>query len=135
MNIGKQEGRGVPKTKGGSWDSRAQIIQKKGRFGNQEVIDVKGDAFSRTLGVFHSAQPTFRSVNPEFGEVAAEKIVVESKSQRFDADGGSVLDSADLEFSDAAPTGGGEGGGEIRSKEKKMEGDRGKGQKEEQKRS
>ena len=69
------------------------------------MIDVKGYAFSRTLGVFHSAQPTFRSVNPEFGEVAAYKIGVESKSHRFDADGGSVLDSADLEFSDAAPTG------------------------------
>ena len=71
MNIGKEQGGGVPKTKGGSWDSRAQIIEKKGRFGDQEVIDVKGYAFSRTLGVFHSAQPTFRSVNPEFGEVAA----------------------------------------------------------------
>ena len=45
MNIGKQEGGGVPKMKGGSWDSRAQIIKKKGRFGDQEVIDVKGDAF------------------------------------------------------------------------------------------
>ena len=46
-----------------------------------------------------------------------------------------MLDSADLEFSDAAPTGGGEGGWEIRDKEKKMEGNRGKGQKEEHKRS
>ena len=45
MNIGKEQGGGVPKTKGGSWDSRAQIIEKKGRFGDQEVIDVKGDAF------------------------------------------------------------------------------------------
>jgi hypothetical protein len=69
------------------------------------VIDVKGYTFPRALGVFHSAQPTFRSVNPKFGEVAAKKIGVESKSHRFDADGGTVLDSADLEFSDAAPTG------------------------------
>ena len=45
MDIGKQQRGGVPKTKGGSWDSRAQIIEKKGRFGDQEVIDVKGDAF------------------------------------------------------------------------------------------
>ena len=71
MNIGKEQGRGVPKMKGGSRYSWAQIIEKKGRFGDQEVIDVKGDAFPRTLGVFHSAQPTFRSVNPEFGEVSA----------------------------------------------------------------
>jgi hypothetical protein len=34
-------------------------------------IDVKGNAFPRALGVFHSAQPTFRTVNPEFGEVSA----------------------------------------------------------------
>jgi len=71
VNIGKQQRGGVPKMKGGSRDSGAQIIEKKGRFGNQEVIDVKGNAFPRALGVFHSAQPTFRSVNPEFGEVAA----------------------------------------------------------------
>jgi hypothetical protein len=45
VNIGKEQGGGVPKTKGGSRDSRAQIIEKKGRFGDQEVIDVKGDAF------------------------------------------------------------------------------------------
>ena len=31
MNIGKEEGGGVPKTKGGSWDSGAQIIEIKGR--------------------------------------------------------------------------------------------------------
>ena len=71
MNIGKQEGGGVPKMKGGRWDSWAQIIEKKGRFGDQEVIDVEGNAFPRALGIFHSAQPTFRSVNPEFGEVSA----------------------------------------------------------------
>ena len=33
MSIGKEQGRGVPKMEGGSWDSRAQIIEKKGRFG------------------------------------------------------------------------------------------------------
>lgn len=44
-----------------------------------------------------------------------------------------MLDSADLEFSDAAPTGRGERCREIGDKEKKMEGDRGKSQKEEQK--
>ena len=71
MNIGKEQGRGVPKAKGGSGDSWAQIIEKKGRFGDQEVIDVKGNTFPRALGVFHSAQPTFRTVNPKFGEVAA----------------------------------------------------------------
>ena len=71
MNIGKEQGGGVPKTKGGSWDSWAQIIEEKSRVGDQEVIDVKGDAFSGALGVFHSTQPTFRSVNPEFGEMSA----------------------------------------------------------------
>ena len=71
VNIGKEEGGGVPKMKGGRWDPRAQIIEKKGRVGDQEVIDVKGDASARAFGVFHSAQPTFRSVNPEFGEVSA----------------------------------------------------------------
>jgi hypothetical protein len=35
------------------------------------MIDVEGNAFSGALGVFHSAQPTFRAVNPEFGEVSA----------------------------------------------------------------
>ena len=70
MNIGKEEGGGVPKMKGGRWDSWAQIIEKKGRFGDQEVIDVKGDASARAFGVFHSAQPTFCTVNPEFGEVS-----------------------------------------------------------------
>ena len=48
-----------------------QIIEKKGRVGDEEVINVKRDAFSGALGVFHSAQPTFRTVNPEFGEVSA----------------------------------------------------------------
>jgi len=64
VNIGKEEGGGVPKMEGGSRDSRAQIIEKKSRVGDEEVIDVKGDAFSGALGVFHSAQPTFRPVNP-----------------------------------------------------------------------
>ena len=71
VNIGKEEGGGVPKMEGGSRDSRAQIIEEKSRVGDQEVIDVKGDAFSGALGVFHSTQPTFRSVNPEFGEMSA----------------------------------------------------------------
>ena len=71
MNIREEEGGGVPKMKGGSRDSRSQIIKKKSRVGDQEVIDVKGDAFSGALRVFHSAQPTFGSVNSEFGEVAA----------------------------------------------------------------
>ena len=105
MNIGKKEGGGVPKMKGGRWDPRAKIIEKKGRVGDEEVIDVKGDAFSGALGVFHSAQPTFRSVNPEFGEVSAQKIGVESKSHRFDAEGRAVLNAADFECSDAGPTG------------------------------
>jgi hypothetical protein len=71
VNIGKKEGGGVPKMKGGRWDPRAKIIEKKGRVGDQEVIDVKGDASARAFGVFHSAQPTFCTVNPEFGEVSA----------------------------------------------------------------
>ena len=71
VNIGKEERGGVPKMKGGRWDSWAQIIKKKGRFGDQEVIDVKGDASARAFWVFHSAQPTFCTVNPEFGEVTA----------------------------------------------------------------
>jgi len=64
VNIGKEEGGGVPKMEGGSRDSRAQIIEKKSRVGDEEVIDVKGDAIARAFGVFHSAQPTFRPVNP-----------------------------------------------------------------------
>ena len=71
VNIGKKEGGGIPKMEGGSRDSWAQIIEEKSRVGDQEVIDVKGDAFSGALGVFHSTQPTFRSVNPEFGEMSA----------------------------------------------------------------
>jgi len=71
MNIRKEERGGVPKMKGGSRDSWSQIIKKKSRVGDQEVIDVKGDAFSGALRVFHSAQPTFGSENSEFGEVAA----------------------------------------------------------------
>jgi len=105
VNIGKEEGGGVPKMEGGSRDSRAQIIEKKSRVGDEEVIDVKGDAFSRALGVFHSAQPTFCTVNPEFGEVSAQKIGVESKSHRFDTEGRAVLNAADFECSDAGPTG------------------------------
>jgi hypothetical protein len=69
------------------------------------VIDVKGDAFSGALGVFHSAQPTFCTVNPEFGEVSAQKIRIESKSHRFDAEGRAVLNAADFECSNSAPTG------------------------------
>jgi len=34
VNIGKEEGGGVPKMERGSRDSRAQIIEKKGRFGD-----------------------------------------------------------------------------------------------------
>ena len=40
MNIGKEEGGGVPKMKGGSRDPRPQIIEKKGRVGDEKVIDV-----------------------------------------------------------------------------------------------
>lgn len=46
-----------------------------------------------------------------------------------------MLDSADLDCANATPTSRGEGGGKICDKEKKMDGDRGKCQKEEQKRS
>jgi len=42
-----------------------------------------------------------------------------------------VLDSADFECSNSAPTSRGERSGEIGDKEKKMDGDRGEGQKEE----
>jgi len=66
---------------------------------------VEWTAFSRALGVFHSAQPTFRSVNPEFGEVSAQKIGIESKSHRFDAEGRAVLNATNLERSNAGPTG------------------------------
>jgi len=71
VNIGKEEGGGIPKMKGGSRDSRSQIIKKKSRVGDEEVINVKRDAFSGALGVFHSAQPTFSPENPEFGKVSA----------------------------------------------------------------
>jgi len=104
VNIGKEEGGGVPKMEGGSRDSRAQIIEKKSRVGDEEVIDVKGDAIARAFGVFHSAQPTFCTVNPEFGEVPAQKIGVESKSHRFDTEGRAVLNAADFECSNTAPT-------------------------------
>ena len=96
---------------------------------------MKGDAIARAFGVFHSAQPTFCTVNPEFGEVSAQKIGVESKSHRFDAEGGPVLNAADFECSDAGPIGRGERSGEIGDKKKKMEWDRGEGHKEEQNRS
>lgn len=46
-----------------------------------------------------------------------------------------MLDSADLDCANATPTSRGEGGGKICDKEKKMEGDRGKCQKEDQERS
>ena len=46
-----------------------------------------------------------------------------------------MLDSADLNRANATPASRGEGSGEISDKEKKMEGDRGEGQKEEQNRS
>ncbi len=46
-----------------------------------------------------------------------------------------MLDSADFECSDPAPIRRGEGGGEIGDKEKQVKWDRGKGQKEEQKRT
>jgi len=46
-----------------------------------------------------------------------------------------VLNASDFECSDSAPTSRGERSGEIGDKEKKMEGDRGEGQKEEQNRS
>lgn len=64
MNIGKEEGGSIPKVERGSWNSRAEVIQKKGRFGNKEVVDVKRDAFPSTFRVFHSTQPTFRTINP-----------------------------------------------------------------------
>ena len=104
MNIGKEEGGGVPKMERGSRDSRAQIIEKKGRFRDQEVIDVKGDASARAFGVFHSAQPTLCTVNSEFGKVSAQKIGVESESHRFDAEGRAVLNPSDFKCSDAGPT-------------------------------
>jgi len=105
VNIGKKEGGGIPKMEGGSRDSRTQIIEEKSRVGDEEVIDVKGDAIARAFGVFHSAQPTFCTVNPEFGEVSAQKIGVESESHCFDADGRAVLNATDFECSDSAPTG------------------------------
>ena len=71
MDISKEKGGGIAQMEWGSRDSWAQIIEEKSRVGDQEVIDVKGDAFSGALGVFHSTQPTFRSVNPEFGEMSA----------------------------------------------------------------
>ena len=67
VNIGKEEGGGVAKMKGCSRDSWSQIIKKKSRVGDQEVIDVKGDAFPGALRVFHSAEPPFGSVNADFG--------------------------------------------------------------------
>jgi len=104
VNICEKEGSGVSKMKGGSWDSWTQIIEEKSRVGDEEVIDVKGDAIARAFGVFHSAQPTFCTVNPEFGEVPAQKIGVESKSHRFDTEGRAVLNAADFECSNTAPT-------------------------------
>lgn len=66
---------------------------------------MNGQAFPGALGVFHSAQPTFCTVNPEFGEVSAQKIGVESKSHRFDTEGRAVLNATNLKRSYSAPTG------------------------------
>ena len=86
VDIGEEEGSGVPKVKRGCGDSRAQIIKEKSRVGDKEMIDVKGDAFPRTLGVFHFAEPALGTVHPQFGKVPAEKVGIEPKSHRLDAD-------------------------------------------------
>jgi hypothetical protein len=87
VNIGKEEGGGVPKMKGGSRDSWPQIIEKKSRVGYEEVIDVNGQTFSAAGRAFQAAQPTLCAIDAEIGKVSSKKRWPEADRDRFDSQG------------------------------------------------
>ena len=96
---------------------------------------MNGQAFSTAGWAFQAAQPTLCPINAHIGKVSSKKRCPEADRDCFDAQGRTVLDASDFNLPDSAPTSRGERSGEISDKEKKMEGDRGEGQKEEQNRS
>lgn len=81
---------------------------------------MKGETFAGTFGIFETTEPALGSVKTDLGEVSTQEGGVEADSGGFDAQGGSVLNAANFQLPDSAPTGGGKRGGEIGDKEQKV---------------
>lgn len=81
---------------------------------------MKGETFPGALGIFETTEPALGSVKTDLGEVSTQEGGVKADSDGFDPQSGAVLNAANFQLPDSAPTGGGKRGGEIGDKEQKV---------------
>ena len=120
VNVGKKQGGGVSQTQRSGGNAGAKIIQLQGGVGDEEAVDVKGETFPGALGIFETTEPALGSIKTDLGEVSTKEGGVKADSDGFDPQSGAVLNAANFQLPDSAPTGGGKRGGEIGDKEQKV---------------
>ena len=123
MNVGKQERSGVAQSQGSGGYAGAKVIQLQSGVGHHQTMDAKRKTLARALGVFETAKPTLGPIETDLGQLSAKERGVKADGDGLDAQSGAVLDSANFQLSDPAPTGGGKRGWEIGDKEKEVKRD------------
>jgi hypothetical protein len=116
-NIGKEEWGGIAEAERGRGDAGSEIIELKGGVFDEKTRDTQRKAVFRGGGVgFESAEPTFGTVEADFGNAPKKKRGIDFNSEGLNLNRLSILDATNFEIAVAAPKGGGEACGGVGKK-------------------
>jgi len=122
-NIGKKEWGGVSEAERGGGDAGSEIIELESRVFDEKTRDAQRKTVFGGGGVgFESAEPTFGTVEADFGNAPKKKRWIDFNGESLHLNRLSVLNTTNFEVAVAAPKGGGEACGGVGEKKSDVQG-------------
>ena len=126
-NIGKKEWGGIAEAERGRGDAGSEIIELESGVFDEKTRDTQRKAVFGGGGVgFESAEPTFGTVEADFGNTSKKKRGIDFNSEGLNLNRFSVLNTTNFEIAVPAPKGGGEACGGVGKKQSDVQGYGGK---------